>query len=146
MFYGSQRITIVGTGMNHGRYLAEVLAWGWKGCAITGYWRRHPPSVVEEHGFSQCQKMCTRRRTASFYSFSDESVDSTSLHEATVVDHPQNTNNWPEGEIQFIQLTGKKPGNLPYALQERHFGVSKTLPLPRGMAVNGQTLLMVCTS
>ena len=25
VFYGSQRITIVGTGMNHGRHLAEVL-------------------------------------------------------------------------------------------------------------------------
>ena len=56
---------------------------------------------IEEYGFSQCQKMCTRRRAASFYSFSDESVDSTSLHELLSIQ--QNTNNWPEGEMQFIQ-------------------------------------------
>ena len=34
-------------------------------------------------------------------SFSDESVDSTSLHELLSIQ--QNTNNWPEGEMQFIQ-------------------------------------------
>ena len=78
--YGSQRrITIVGTAMKHGRHLAGI------GLERFGNGKDVRLLAKASHQrsrrvcFSQCQEMCTRRRTASFHSFSDESVDSTSL-------------------------------------------------------------------
>ena len=57
MFYGSQRITIVGTGMNHGRHLAEVLDWNGLGMErICHYWRRHLSSVSKSMGFRSVKK------------------------------------------------------------------------------------------
>ena len=75
----------------------------WKGLGMErmcGYWRRHLTSVVEEYVFRSVKK-CALAEGQLAASFSDESVDSTSLHELLSIQ--QNTNNWPEGEMQFIQ-------------------------------------------
>ena len=80
--YGSQRrITIVGTAMNHGRHLAGIGLERFGNGKDVRLLAKASPQRSRRVCFSQCQEMCTRRRTASFYSFSDESVDSTSLHE-----------------------------------------------------------------
>ena len=100
--YGSQRIiTIVGTAMKHGRHLAGIGLERFGNGKDVRLLAKASPQRSRRVCVSQCQEMCTRRRTASFHSFSDESVDSTSLHELLSIQ--QNTNNWPEGEMQFIQ-------------------------------------------
>ena len=78
--YGSQRrITIVGTAMNHGRHLAGIGLERFGNGKDVRLLAKASPQRSRRVCFSQCQEMCTRRRTASFHSFSDESVDSTSL-------------------------------------------------------------------
>ena len=78
--YGSQRrITIVGTAMKHGRHLAGIGLERFGNGKDVRLLAKASPQRSRRVCFSQCQEMCTRRRTASFHSFSDESVDSTSL-------------------------------------------------------------------
>ena len=55
----------------------------WKGLGMERMcddWRRHLPSVVEEYVFRSVKK-CALAEGQLAASFSDESVDSTSLHE-----------------------------------------------------------------
>ena len=80
--YGSQRrITIAGTAMKHGRHLAGIGLERFGNGKDVRLLAKASPQRSRRVWFSQCQEMCTRRRTASFHSFSDESADSTSLHE-----------------------------------------------------------------
>ena len=103
--YGSQRrITIVGTAMNHGRHLAGIGLERFGNGKDVRLLAKASPQRSRRVWFSQCQEMCTRRRTASFHSFSDESVDSTSLKRRA------------NGDSAHRQQTRQPP---LYALQER---------------------------
>ena len=103
IFYGSQRITIVGTAMNHGRHLAEVLDWNGLGMErICHYWRRHLSSVSKSMGFRSVKK-CALAEVQLAASFSAESVDSTSLHELLSIQ--QNTNNWPKVRCNLFRAS-----------------------------------------
>ena len=73
--------------MNHGRHLAEVLDWNGLGMErICHYWRRHLSSVSKSMGFRSVKK-CALAEGQLAASFSDESVDSTSLHELLSITH-----------------------------------------------------------